>query len=502
MGCVAVGAVLLVGRPVQSEPSSTAPAGVSLAGIPVAGKTREEVAGLANDLTGALLRVPVTVTFKNHSEKTTPSRLGAAVDRKAAVDAVFTLPPPGNVFEQIRERFTGPPARDVQMPVAVPEAGVAKGLARFSVRIGAEPRSARLTKVDGKFKRIPPRPGKELDSSKIAGELEQALNNPDTLARAAAGLQSDSAADSSAAPASQPTALTIALKAATREAQPRITLEQLLPITARLASFNTGLGSSSRNRVHNIRLASRAIDGTVLLPGDVFSYNEIVGPRVPSAGFREAPVIVKGELQPGTGGGICQVSSTLYNAVLLADLKVIRRSHHAFPVHYVPAGRDATVVDGAIDFRFANSLEHPVAIDAKVAGHRVVFHIYGHPDDRRKVEIVSSGISYQGAGLQTIADPRLPRGRRVVDKRAHPGRRVTTSRIVKKDGELLRKEVLSRDYYRPFSGVVRVGTRGPAPAAKPAPGKPMPQPPSEPAPGPAAPPAGERQEASSRQSPR
>src|SRR5205807_8651585 len=172
----------------------------------------------------------------------------------------------------------------------------------------------------------------------------------------------------------------------------------------RLVTFSTSLGGSSKNRVHNIELACRAIDGTVLLPGDIFSYNETVGPRVPSAGFREAPVIIHGELQTGTGGGICQVSSTLYNAVLLADLTVLRRSHHAFPVHYLPAGRDATVVDGALDFKFKNTLKNAIAIDAKVVKRRVVFNLYGDPGEHREVEIVSSGAARVGAGLRRVSD--------------------------------------------------------------------------------------------------
>src|SRR6185436_11587408 len=98
-------------------------------------------------------------------------------------------------------------------------------------------------------------------------------------------------------------------------------------------------GGSSRNRVGNIRIACKAIDGTVVLPGEVFSYNEVVGPRVPSAGYKEAPVIISGELSRGIAGGICQVSSTLYNAALLSDMAIVRRTHHGFPVHYLPAGR-------------------------------------------------------------------------------------------------------------------------------------------------------------------
>ncbi|MGV3719885.1 MAG: VanW family protein, partial [Actinomycetota bacterium] len=223
-------------------------------------------------------------------------------------------------------------------------------------------------------------------------------------------------------------------------------------------------------------------DGAVLLPGDVFSYNDTVGPRVASAGFKEAPVIVRGKLEPGTGGGICQVSSTLYNASLLADLEIVRRRHHAFPVAYVPAGRDATVVDGVIDFRFKNRLKHAIAIDSKVVGGRVIVHLYGHDDDKAEVTVVSGRVSTIGAGVKTVPDPRLAKGRRVVVEPARSGKRVTVSRIVKRAGQAVRKEVVSRDYYRPFDGVVRVGTRSVAKSAPSADTKEAPTTPADPAP--------------------
>ena len=95
---------------------------------------------------------------------------------------------------------------------------------------------------------------------------------------------------------------------------------------------------------------------------------------MPGAGYREAPVIVQGMLQPGTGGGICQVSSTMYNAALLADLQIVRRSHHAFPVHYLPAGRDATVAYGSIDFKFQNDTDNTIAIAANGQPAAAAYH--------------------------------------------------------------------------------------------------------------------------------
>jgi vancomycin resistance protein YoaR len=478
VGCIALAAVALTVTGSPEAAPATAPDGATLCGVPVAGKSPDEVRAVAGELSKRLLAYPLAIRFGKHSSRFTPARLGGTVDTRTAADAVFAPAPGGNLFERIKDKLVLPPPREIALPVKLTEAAVTRALTRFSIRVGAESKNARLTKIDGHFKAFPPQPGRELDPASILKAVPAALAAPEFRTRLAASMDSDP--DRAAWLKAQ---APLPITAASREARPRISLDDLKPITATLASFTTNLGGSSRNRVHNVSLACKAVDGTVLLPGDVFSYNDVVGPRVPSAGFREAPVIIKGKLEKGTGGGICQVSSTLYNAVLLADLEIVRRSHHAFPVHYLPAGRDATVVDGAIDFRFKNRLAHPVAIDAKVVGGRVVMSLYGHPDDKREVEIVSSHVSRIPAGMKTVSDPRLARGRRIVEERAKIGRRVTVSRVVKKDGTVLRNEVISHDYYRPFDGVVRVGTRvavhhatprpaaapGAAPAAAPAP---------------------------------
>lgn len=449
-------AAALAAQPAPPLPAGVVPPNVSLMGVPVAGKSAEEVDALAKDMAARLLGLPLSVKNPTRTQRATASSLGATVDTKAALDAIFKSagPQPG-LIDRIRERFSTPETVDVPLTVRITPEGVARGLRRYADRIGTEPRDARLTKVGGKFKRTPSKVGRTLDAAALAKSVQSALDAAELRSKVAASVseQPDRAAWLTAQGA-------IPVTAATKEANPRIPEAALKPITATLSSYSTHL-AGSRNRVENIRLACSHVDGVVLLPGDIFSYNDVVGPRTTRAGFKEAPVIIRGELDTGIGGGICQVSSTLYNAALLADMQIVQRSHHAFPVHYLPAGRDATVAYGAIDFRFKNRLEHPVALDAKVVGSRVVFHLYGHPDDKREVEVETSNLSRMRATTSTVSDSRLPKGRRVVDKPGRGSIRVTVSRVVKRDGELVRREVVARDYYRPINGIIRVGTREP-----------------------------------------
>jgi vancomycin resistance protein YoaR len=298
-----------------------------------------------------------------------------------------------------------------------------RGLRRLARRAERRPRDARLMHAGGAFKAMPGRGGQRLDQAVARRHLLALL----TASEFRAQLDED--------PSSKPSSLTLTVPL--RDVPPAVTPAQLGRINAPLASYSTGLGSSSRNRRHNIQIACEAIDGTVLLPGQVFSYNATVGPRSERAGYRTAPVIIRGELVPGTGGGICQVSSTLYNAALLADMKIVRRSHHQFPVSYVAPGRDATVAYGSLDLRFANSLPGPVALDVKMVGWRVIVRVYGTPECRRQVRLVSSRIGW--------TRPRVPAG----GGRPRPGKRVTISRVVQLPNGSVRKEVVSRDVYAP-----------------------------------------------------
>jgi vancomycin resistance protein YoaR len=298
-----------------------------------------------------------------------------------------------------------------------------RAIRRFARRIEHQPRNARLVRTGHQFHALPAHPGRMLDRTQARQQLLAAL--------AAPAFRGSMEAASPAKPA--PITLALSL----RQVPPKVTAAHLGSMNTLLAAYSTSMGGSSRNRRHNIQVACQAIDGTVLLPGEVFSYNDIVGPRSERAGFRTAPVIIRGELVPGTGGGICQVSSTLYNLALLGGLKIVRRSHHQFPVHYVPPGRDATVAYGSLDLRFANSLPHPIALDVKTAGSRVVVHLYGCADCKRDVRLVSSRVSW--------TRPRAPAG----GGPARPGKRVTVSRIVRLPDGSERREVISHDSYAP-----------------------------------------------------
>lgn len=157
-----------------------------------------------------------------------------------------------------------------------------------------------------------------------------------------------------------------------------------------LSNFSTKYSASNRNRTTNLILAANKINGTVLMPGETFSYNKTVGARTIAAGYKEAPIYVSGRVEDGLGGGICQITTTLYNAVLYANLEVTERSNHQFVPSYAGASRDATVVYGAIDFKFKNNREYPIKITCSVSNGIANFKIFGlKSENEYEVQITS-----------------------------------------------------------------------------------------------------------------
>lgn len=226
-----------------------------------------------------------------------------------------------------------------------------------------------------------------------------------------------------------------------------------------LASYSTSFSTSNVNRSTNIRLATAKINGTVIMPGETFSYNQTVGKRTAAAGFKSAAVYSGGEVTTGIGGGICQVSSTLYNSVLLSNLEIVERYNHGFNPGYVPAGRDATVSWGGPDFKFKNSRDYPVKIAASVSGGTVTVKIWGlKKENDYDVEIQSYITQYIKYSTVQKNDSNMAKGTTKVLQNGSNGCKAVCYRILKQNGAVVSKKLVSSDTYNPHNKVVAVGT--------------------------------------------
>ncbi len=211
----------------------------------------------------------------------------------------------------------------------------------------------------------------------------------------------------------------------------------------------------SQDRTYNLRLAASKLDGTVLLPGETFDFNEVVGPRDEANGYKVATVIANGELVDGIGGGTCQISGTLHGAAFFAGLDIVERYPHTRPSSYIKMGMDATVVYPTINFRVKNPFDFPVVLHQTVKNGVVRAEVLGPPHDQTVslIRSIDEAIPYEQVERP---DPRLSNGVRVLGQRGVPGFRLHRYRIVREGAHAVRERW--NDVYPPTAQVVRVGT--------------------------------------------
>ncbi|MBU0629898.1 MAG: VanW family protein [Candidatus Margulisbacteria bacterium] len=240
---------------------------------------------------------------------------------------------------------------------------------------------------------------------------------------------------------------------------PKITETMLRahPPAFRLAAYTTYYGRhDSPNRIHNIKLIASWLDGTMLLPGEIFTLGDKIGDFTPERGFKEAFVIYNGELVPMLGGGTCQIATTLFNTATLADLEVIQRSSHSFYFNIYPLGRDAAVYPPAVDLKFKNDTPYPILIKALATNKRLSFRIYGTPTGKKvdfspvKVFLLNPGVGYRPASVAEVL---------AADR---PFRTEIVRRVYNSSGMIIKEETL-KSYYKLYGEKTNVPIARPEP---------------------------------------
>ena len=243
--------------------------------------------------------------------------------------------------------------------------------------------------------------------------------------------------------------------------KPNVTIEQIgtEAFPDKLAVFTTRYDASNVNRTTNLRLACEKINGTVLLAGDTFSYNKTLGERSIAAGYKEAAIYSAGQVVDGLGGGICQISSTLYNAVVMANLEIVERRNHQFVTSYLPAGRDATVVYGVTDFQFKNTRKYPIRLTAGVQNGIATIEVFGIKEDEEyAITFETKTVGTTPFSTKYIEDNTLEEGTEVVTQKGANGLQTETYIIKNLNGKITR-ELLSKDTYTPMQRIVKKGTK-------------------------------------------
>jgi vancomycin resistance protein YoaR len=285
-------------------------------------------------------------------------------------------------------------------------------------------------------------------------------------------------------------------RVAVRSEGPEVTTREAkrMGVTGLVGAYETIYGGEP-NRLHNVRLVARLIDGALIAPGATFSFNGTTGERSEEKGFLEAPVIINGELQTGLGGGVCQVSTTVFNAAYVAGLSITSRTNHALYISHYPLGRDATVNYPDIDLTFKNDTGAWLFLKTFVGSSSLTVALYGRPQNRKVESEVEPLVVRGPAPVKLVRDPSIFVGERSIREYGSPARSTSVRRkVYSPSGELLYDDSWSSSY-RGEHQVIHVGTKprppGPdrGPKKKPKQPQPPPPPPAEPpAPPPAEPP--------------
>ncbi|MET3617421.1 vancomycin resistance protein YoaR [Peptoniphilus olsenii] len=226
------------------------------------------------------------------------------------------------------------------------------------------------------------------------------------------------------------------------------------------ADFETNYSSSSKGRKENIRLASSKFNNLKVEPGQEISFNNVVGDVTADKGFKEATVIIGGNAESGIGGGICQVSTTLYNSLVMSDLEIVERHNHSRPINYVKLGTDAAVVSDYKDLKFKNNTNNPILIQAIANGDNLSFKIFGNSKDRDyTVKMVPKLLGVVNPNTITRYSDNMYEGDQVVKEAGSKGYSYETFKEVIKDGKIISTEKITNSYYIPKDRVVVIGTR-------------------------------------------
>jgi vancomycin resistance protein YoaR len=243
--------------------------------------------------------------------------------------------------------------------------------------------------------------------------------------------------------------------------KPKVTKDELSKIKGIMGTFTSNYSTSAPGRCNNIEIATSALNGTVIMPGETFSFNDVVGPRTVERGYQEAGTYVGNKVEPGIGGGICQVSTTLYRAAMKANLRSVERTNHSMVVGYALPGLDATVSYGYLDYKFKNTYDFPIYIKGTTVGKVVTYTIYGNPAalNGKTYDMANEVLETIPPETKVVPDSTLPEGKEEKDGAGMTGYKARSYQITYENGAEVKRDIVATDSYASVGIIVRKGTQ-------------------------------------------
>lgn len=327
-------------------------------GIDVSNLTKEEAINYVNE---NVILGELQLNYNGETNVISPDEIDLKYNTSEVVEKAYNYTKTDSYFENVKRFFNlNKNSKNLEIKSLYNENKLSEKIQNISDSINVDMKNAKVYISDsGNISVSSATIGKELDIASTKESIYDAIKNKDYKS--------------------------IDLKVNIKE--PKISTEAVKSVNTLLAEFSTKFSTKDSNRVTNVVLSAKATSDVLLMPGEEFSYNNLTGKRTASNGYKDAPVIINGKLEQDVGGGVCQVSSTLFNSVLYSGLDVTSRRNHSLKSSYVSIGRDAMVSDGGSDFRFKNPYSHPVYIKNTVSNGVITSKIYGNTSDKKNISI-------------------------------------------------------------------------------------------------------------------
>lgn len=409
--------------------------GVQAYGLDLGGKTKEEAVNILNNELVSLIgnkTISVSVGDKNFEIKY--SDLNPTVNAEETVENALEYGKEEGMFKK-KSMIEDGVDYEVEPVLSYDEEKLKEFEKNIESQVDVNAVDASITINSGQISITPEQNGKKIDEEELHNKLVECINpNPTT----------------------QET-VNVELK----DYAPRTTAAELGKINGRISQYIDTYRNDGSGRVVNMELATGSINGTVLMPGDEFSYNKTIGDTTPERGYKEANTYVGGDVVPGYGGGVCQISTALYRAAMRADLRSSLRYNHSMMVGYSAASLDATVAEGDIDYRFVNTYDFPIYIEGYMTDSTIVFNVYGNVEAMggKTYELVNEIIEKYDYTTEYVDDPTLAEGQQVTKSGGAAGYKSNGYLVTYENGVEVSKELVSTDIYQPMNAVVLRGTK-------------------------------------------
>ena len=412
--------------------------GVFIQGMDVGGMTLEEAQKKIDEYSKEMGKNTVTLQVGERDCRFSLAEVGLHCTSSDAATKAYCMGRSGNIFDRILDVHQLESSKvDFPLTFAVDENQVRLGVAALSKQFLATKKNATIKRKKGKFVVTDEVVGIDIDADKNADKLIALLSAPDWVPQS------------------------VVYPMDYKEDKPEHTKAELSTIKDVLGTFTTSYAGSPEGRCANVENGAALINGTVLYPGDEMSVYETVSPFTKENGYHLAGSYENGSTIQTYGGGICQVSTTLYNAVLRAELKIVERQNHSMTVHYVKLSEDAAIAGTQKDFKFKNNLDTPIYILGKTEGTDIKFTIYGkeYRDKDWSIEFVSKTKAEIPPKVEEIKDDTLKKGKKVVEKQGKTGYKAELWKVIHQKGKEDESVKINSSYYLSTTTVIRVGTK-------------------------------------------